>query len=149
MQPFQIKHLISGGMITNCFCTSRCRHCLYNCGPPWEKNFIDRHVAAANLKMVRSVGCRSIHIGGGEPMLRPDDLAGVLEVAADSGISIEYVETNSSWFKDIESAEAVLTLLRQQGLRTLLVSISPFHNEYIPFTKVQGVIAACRKSVVR
>ncbi len=149
MQPFQIKNLISGGMITNYFCTSRCRHCLYNCGPHWEKRYIDRHVAEKNLKMVRSLGCRSIHIGGGEPMLRPDDLGQVLQVAAASGVAITYVETNSSWFKDIESARAVLTMLRKKGLRTLLVSITPFHNEFIPFYKVQGVIEACHNSGIQ
>ena len=82
-------------------------------------------------------------------MLRPDDLGQVLQVATASGISIDYVETNSSWFKDIESAEAVLTMLRQKGLRTLLVSISPFHNEFIPFYKVQGVIEACHNSGIQ
>lgn len=146
MRPFQISHLASGGMITNYFCTSRCRHCLYNCGPHWEKNYIDRHVAKENLSIVLALGCRSIHIGGGEPMLRPDGLGETLEVAAHLGMTVEYVETNSSWFQDIESAEAVLTMLRHKGLSTLLVSISPFHNEFIPFFKVQGVIAACRKS---
>jgi hypothetical protein len=55
---------------------------------------------------------------------------------------VEYVETNSSWFKDIQSAKALLTRLRNQGLHTLLVSISPFHNEHIPFYKVKGVIEA-------
>jgi hypothetical protein len=33
---------------------------------------------------------------------------------------------------------------RLKGLRTLLVAISPLHNEFIPFAKVTGVIAACR-----
>jgi hypothetical protein len=31
----------------------------------------------------------------------------------------------------------------------LLVSISPFHNEHIPFSKNQGVMDACRKAGVR
>jgi hypothetical protein len=34
------------------------------------------------------------------------------------------------------------------GGRTLLVSISPFHNEYIPFAKVKGVLEACREAGV-
>jgi len=85
-------------------------------------------------------------VGGGEPLLRPDTLAEILEVAGQSGVSIEYVETNSSWFRDLESAISLLANLRSKGLRTLLVSISPFHNEFIPFSKVLGVIEACQKS---
>ena len=36
--------------------------------------------------------------------------------------------------------------LKAHGLQTLLVSISPFHNEFIPFKQVQSVIAACRQA---
>jgi hypothetical protein len=61
------------------------------------------------------------------------------------GVSVEYVETNSSWFRDIESAKALLARLHQKGLQTLLVSISPFHNEQVPFSRVQGVIEAAKQ----
>ena len=70
---FTIDSLKSGGLITNYFCTSRCRHCLYNAGPHWEKEYIDPDTAEANLRVVRDLGCYRDHIGGGEPLLRPDD----------------------------------------------------------------------------
>ena len=146
MAEFRIKRLLSGGIITNYFCTSKCRHCLYNCGPHWEKKYIDRETAEENLRLVRSLGCRSVHLGGGEPLLRPDKLGEILGVAGNVGVTIEYVETNSSWFKDLESAKSILFDLRKKGLRTLLISISPFHNEYIPFYRVKGVIEACKKT---
>ena len=148
MAEFTIRRLISGGIITNYFCTSRCGHCLYNCSPQWEKRYIDPQTTEKNLQTVRSLGCRSVHIGGGEPLLRPDGLAAVLETATGLSVSVEYVETNSSWFKDSSSAEALLKGLRKQGLNTLLVSISPFHNEQIPFFKVKGVMAAARRTGV-
>ena len=100
------------------------------------------------LNTVRGLGCRSIHIGGGEPLLRPDKLAAVLEKADALGVAVEYVETNSSWFKDLASATTLLNRLHGQGLNTLLVSISPFHNESIPFFKVNGVIEAARSARV-
>ena len=145
MVEFNIKKLRSGGLITNYFCTSSCKHCLYNCSPQWEKRYIDPEAAEKIFEKIRSLGCRSVHIGGGEPLLRPDKLGTVLEVASEVGISVEYVETNSSWFQDIESAKALLARLCQQGLQTLLVSISPFHNERIPFSRVQGVIKAAKQ----
>ncbi len=107
---------------------------------------MDAEVVGEYLQIVRSFGCRSVHIGGGEPLLRPDRLKEILKIAGRSGVSIEYVETNSSWFQDLESATNTLLDLRRRGLGTLLVSISPFHNEFIPFTKVKGVIEACRKT---
>ena len=84
------------------------------------------------------MGCHSVHIGGGDPLLRPDSLAEIIGVAENVGVSIEYVETNSSWFKEMEFAVDVLSRLRGKGLKTLLVSISPFHNEHIPFFRYKG-----------
>ncbi|MGD8980207.1 MAG: radical SAM protein [Desulfobacterales bacterium] len=145
MSSFTIRRLISGGLITNYFCTSRCRHCLYNCSPNWEKTYIDPDTAEKCFTRILELGCRSVHIGGGEPMLRPEKLENILKVANRVGMGIDYVETNSSWFKNTESAVNVLERLKSNGLGTLLVSISPFHNEFIPFSKVKGVIDAGRK----
>ena len=149
MAELKIKRLVSGGLISNYFCASRCRHCLYNCSPNWEKNYIAPRTAEKNLRTIRKLGCSSVHIGGGEPLLRPDALGDILEITAKVGVTVEYVETNSAWFKDIHSATAMLVKLRNQGLQTLLVSISPFHNEYIPFSKVKGVIEAARQTGIR
>ncbi|MFC1811281.1 radical SAM protein, partial [Thermodesulfobacteriota bacterium] len=146
MTQFQIKRLVSGGIITNYFCTSRCRHCLYNCSPHRGKGYIDSETGAETFRLVRRLGCTSVHIGGGEPLLRPDKLGKILQIAADSGVAVEYVETNASWFKDIESATATLSNLRRKGLRTLLVSISPFHNEFISFSRTKGVMAAAGRA---
>jgi len=143
-RALQIKHLSSGGLITNYYCTSRCAHCLYCCSPLWEKRYIDETTARLNLEKIRALGCSAVHVGGGEPCLDPQGLLRVLEVARDTGVRIDYVETNSSWYRDHDSAVAQLKELKARGLETLLVSISPFHNEYIPFQKVKGVIEACR-----
>jgi hypothetical protein len=145
----KIGRLASGGIITNYFCTSACRHCLYNCGPHWEKSYISVDTAEANFRAVKALGCSAVHIGGGEPLLRPGELGAVLDAALRAGVSIDYVETNSSWFKDPESAEALLAGLQPKGLHTLLVSISPFHNEHIPFARTQGVLDAARNAGVR
>ncbi len=143
-----IKKLRSGGLITNYFCSSSCGHCLYKCSPAWEKRYIDTDTVEKNFRVIHALGCRSVHIGGGEPLLRPEKLDAVLGVASRVGVSVEYVETNSSWFKDMASATALLSRLRAKGLNTLLVSISPFHNEQIPFSRVQGVIEAARQAGV-
>jgi hypothetical protein len=139
-----IRRLASGGLITNYYCTSRCAHCLYCCSPAWEKRYIDAAAARANLRKIKALGCHSVHIGGGEPFLNPDGLLAVLEVARRERVQVEYVETNSSWYQDQDSAVVLLAELKDRGLSTLLISISPFHNGYIPFRKVKGVIAACR-----
>ncbi|MCD4665823.1 MAG: radical SAM protein [Bacteroidales bacterium] len=145
MAKFQIPGLISGGLITNYFCTSKCRHCLYACSPKWGKKYISTERARMNFRIVKSFGCNSVHIGGGEPMLRPMELIRILKIAQQEGVRIDYVETNSSWFNNEETAIEQLTKLKNAGLNILLVSISPFHNEHIPFIKTKGVVSACNK----
>ena len=82
-------------------------------------------------------------IGGGEPFLNLDGLKMVVETALSLGMDIKYVETNSSWYRNIDSACQILSSPREIGLTALLISISPFHKEYIPFYKVKGVIETC------
>jgi organic radical activating enzyme len=145
-REFKIGRLDSGGIITNYYCTSACGHCLYYCSPRWKKEYVDRETLNDILKKITNFGCRSVHIGGGEPFLNLAGLKMVVETVRSLKVNIEYVETNSSWFKEKESAIDILSSLKEKGLSTLLVSMSPFHNEHIPFYKVKGVIAACREA---
>ena len=147
-KEFTIERLNSGGIITNYYCTSACGHCLYYCSPRWKKEYIDSEVLSKILQKIKSLGCHSVHIGGGEPFLNLDGLKMVIEVARSLRVNIEYVETNSSWFRGRESAIETLSSLKKRGLSTLLISMSPFHNEHIPFYKVKGVIEACREAKI-
>jgi hypothetical protein len=149
MTGFAVKHLASGGVITNYHCASRCGHCLYNCGPHRPGDFLVAAMAEKIFRIIIQHGCRSVHIGGGEPLLQPRKLEAVLEAARTAGMGIDYVETSSAWFVDSEKALSVLQSLRRAGLRTLLVSISPFHNAAIPYARVTGVINACRQSGIQ
>ena len=145
-REFEIRRLHSGGIITNYYCTSACGHCLYYCSPRWKKEYIDRETLSKILDKIKSLGCHSVHIGGGEPFLHLDGLKMVIEETRSLGVTIDYVETNSSWFKGREKAVKTLHSLKERGLSTLLISMSPFHNEHIPFFKVKGVIEACREA---
>jgi len=98
------------------------------------------------FSILRSLGCNSVHIGGGEPLLKPDKILDILDAAQRSNIDIEYIETNASWYKDEASAMTVLKELKDHGVHTLLISIDPYHNEYIPFWKVKALIQACSKA---
>lgn len=144
----RINRLHSGGLIPNYHCPSQCAHCLYACGPRRPRDYITPEAAAESLAIIRSLGCAEVHIGGGEPFLNPDGLAGVLQAAGRVGVGISYVETNSAWFQDIDEATALLRGLRARGLRALLVSMSPFHNAHIPFERVHGVVQACQRAGV-
>ena len=103
-------------------------------------------IAAQVFRKIKELGCYSVHIGGGEPFLDTVALENVIKVARDESIHIEYIETNSSWYRDEESVTEILFAIKKAGVSTLLISISPFHNEHIPFKKVKGVIRACKRA---
>lgn len=140
----RIDYLAGGGIITTYRCTARCAHCLYAASPAREKAYLDQETLAALIKTLHRMGCPSVHIGGGEPLLDPPGLLRTVEGLAAGGIGIEYVETNCAWYRDYTSTVSLFRELRSAGLDTLLISISPFHNASIPFAKTKGVLAACR-----
>ncbi|SMC22479.1 hypothetical protein SAMN02746041_01490 [Desulfacinum hydrothermale DSM 13146] len=145
-QTLTIGKLRSGGIITNYHCSSRCRHCLYCCSPSWPKDTMDRETARRAMETILRLGCASVHVGGGEPFLAPQKLLTVLRTAREVGMGVEYVETNASWFVCDQKGTEILHACAKAGLRTLLISISPFHAEFIPFCRVQNLMEACRKA---
>jgi hypothetical protein len=145
----RIDNLLSGGIIVNYVCSSACRHCLYRSSPRRDKGYMSPDTLARCLRKVRELGCRSMHIGGGEPLLHPDRLVEVLKCAAREGIAIDYIETNCSWHKDDARTRQTLKMLIDHGADTLMVSVDPFHNEYIPFARVRAVIEAAQRVGMR
>ncbi len=141
----RIPQLLAGGLITNYHCTSECRHCLYRSSPRREKGYVEYETAREIFHTAKRMGCSSMHIGGGESFLDADGLMDVLRAASRERMEIEYVETNSIWFSSPDNADALLRKLQRLGLAQLLVSISPLHNEFTPFRKVRGVMAACSR----
>ena len=145
MSTLHYRHLVSGGLITTYLCSSTCAHCVYRSSPRRQRAHIHPEMAANAFRVARSLGCRSMHIGGGEPFLDVETLLRVLEAARDEHMGIDYIETNSSWFQQEESALEILREVRHRGCRTLLLSIDPFHNAFIPLRKIRGTMQACRR----
>lgn len=145
MERRSINSLTSGGVIANYACSSACKHCLYRSSPRREKQYMQPETLRPCLRQVRSLGCRSMHIGGGEPLLHLDALIAVLDCCAECGVSIGYLETNCSWHKDEQTTHNTLRRLMDHGVETVMVSVDPFHNEFIPFAKVRAAMTACRE----
>jgi len=90
-------------------------------------------------------GCRSVHIGGGEPFLDFDGLLNLLKTAARHGISVDYIETNASWAIDEDDVKAKLHALADAGADTFCISVDPYHAEYVPYSAPLRLAELCRK----
>ena len=85
-----INRLSSGGMIANYQCPAACGHCLYGCSPEAQPGYMEEATAARLCEQLRRLGCRSLHIGGGEPFLNVEGLVGLIKVIHKSGMHLDY-----------------------------------------------------------
>lgn len=104
---------------------------------------MDRAAADYIFGILKNRGCRNVHIGGGEPFIDFEKLLCVCESAKANGIAIDYIETNASWYKEKTAADKLRALIAAD-VNCLLISVDPFHNEFIPYAAVRGLISSCR-----
>jgi hypothetical protein len=120
------------GIILTYRCQSGCKHCLYNCGPRWEKEAMSPQALRQALEAI-AIWPRTpqVHLTGGEPFLHFPLLLEGVHLATELGIS-SYVETSASWCTDETDAVERFARLQEAGLQAVLISCSPFHAEKIP-----------------
>jgi Predicted Fe-S oxidoreductases len=127
------------GFITNYICTAKCRHCMY-CSTPKVKDeykYIDSESANKICKMLSDYGIRSMHIGGGEPFMNFNALCNLLAAFKKHRISVDYIETNAYWCSENNQVDVIekLRILHKYDVDTVMVSVDPFHIEYVPLYK--------------
>lgn len=131
--------------MVNYQCNAACRHCLYACSPKRDNGYMDETTATRVAKVLRQNGCRSVHIGGGEPFLHFDKLIKVIKSFNKCGLGIDYIETNAFWAKDKNRAIEYIDTLLDYGVDTLCISLDPFHAEYVPSYLPLKLTEYCRE----
>ena len=140
------NRMIYSGIITSYVCSAECRHCLYCSSPQTSRDFITAEAAENIAGKLSAGGIRSMHIGGGEPFLNFASLCGLLHAMMKYKVGVDYIETNAFWCMDEETVRRRLAVIRDLGVHTVMVSVDPFHMEYIPlarpllFIKILGEI---------
>ena len=136
-----ISRLSSGGIIANYQCPAACGHCLYGCSPTAQPGYMDEATAAKLCEKLRRLGCRSLHIGGGEPFLNVEGVVGLIKAIRKSGMHLDYIETNAAWITgDDARNRKMLNDVVSAGGDCIMVSADPFHIEFIPFWKPQKLL---------
>ncbi len=141
-----VPPLISGGLMLSYRCTNACRHCMYRCSPKRADEWITLETAEAILDALsRETQFMDLHLAGGEAMLKPDLLADVIRLCGRYGIEISYLETNGFWASSVAQARREFAKLADAGLPGVLISASPFHNEFTPFKRTRNCVEAARE----
>ncbi len=118
--------------MANYRCTAACRHCLYASSPKREGGYITEDNAKRVAKFLKIGGCRSVHIGGGEPFLNFEGLIMLINSLTAEGVYVDYVETNGYFAKNEDKVKGYINRLRDVGVDSLCISVDPFHAEYVP-----------------
>jgi MoaA/NifB/PqqE/SkfB family radical SAM enzyme len=131
-------------------CNAACTHCTTNCGPY-------RSEALSRDEVIRLMDdAAAIHddvplrfnITGGEPFLDFDWLVDVVTYGGQLG-AVVTCTTNAYWAHSDEITHGKLSTLREAGLVVLSVSVSRFHQRYVPLQRVRRVLDAARNLDLR
>jgi MoaA/NifB/PqqE/SkfB family radical SAM enzyme len=85
-----------------------------------------------------------IGLSGGEAFLYFERLCTIIKYAAKK-YALVSVNTNGFWGKTLAIAVEKVRIIKEAGLKRLVVSIDDFHEEYINREAVLNVIKACKK----
>ena len=118
-------------------CTGKCKHCSEGehtaCG-----EHIDPNVAADAVRKISSqYDIKTVMTFGGEPLLYPDTVYAVMNVAKGLDIPKRQVITNGYFSKNIEKIREVAQKLYECGVNDLRLSVDAFHQETIPIEIVK------------
>jgi len=123
------------GIIMNYVCTAECRHCMFLSSPSCPKNFITPEMSEHLADLLEKAGTSSVHIGGGEPFMNFPALCTLIRALNRHGIGVDYIETNAFWAKEEPIIRERLSKLRTLGVTTIMVSVDPFHIEFVPLER--------------
>jgi len=157
MTRIKVPQPISGGLLLSYKCTAECRHCMYACSPKWKGDWIAQNDLEEVLSQLggtirpspwgdQTVGLSyGLHFTGGEPFLNFELLLRAVEIADEVKIPSTFVETNCYWCSNDEVTRERLKLLRETGLKGILISVNPFYAEYVPFERTERCIRISRE----
>ena len=136
--PFRI-----GLMVTD-QCDVKCAHCWFACAPG-KGATMSRYDAEDYIdKAAQMPSIEWISLTGGEPMLHPSLVEGLVAYASERGLRTELV-TNCSWAVSLERAAGTLRRLRDVGLDVLNMSADDFHQAAIPVERICNCHVAAKQ----
>ncbi len=152
MKTLKIPRPISGGLMLSYKCSAECKHCMYGCSPKWKGDWISIEKLEKGLLILSEYiqpgpyGHENmslnhgLHFSGGEPFLNFGILLKAVEIAEELRIPSTFAETNCSWCKDDAFTLNRLRLLKEKGLKGIMISVNPFYAEYVPFERTDRCI---------
>jgi MoaA/NifB/PqqE/SkfB family radical SAM enzyme len=140
----EMPFLMNVGLIVTCRCQVACPHCIIEAGPHrTEDMLLDEAMDwIGQIAHYRDHHIRVVSLTGGEPFYDLDRAQAMAECAESCGLLVSAV-TNAYWASS--KAEAVRVLRKLRAIRMLSFSTDIYHQEHIPFERIENAIAAARE----
>lgn len=143
-----LKNLNKIEFVLTYACTGRCKHCSEgdheSCGES-----IDARIAADAVRRISGeYGIKTVMTFGGEPLLYPDAVYGIMRAAKELDIPKRQVITNGYFSKNEAVMADVASRLADSGVNDLLISVDAFHQEFIPLAVVKRFAELANKSCI-
>jgi len=95
--------------------------------------------------VLRNNPVERVHFSGGEPLLYFDLVVRLIEEARAQGVPGRTITTNGFWGENPETALKYTIRLKDAGLSRIHVSVDAFHQTFVPFDSVKGVLRAAQE----
>lgn len=141
-----LKNLNRIEFVVTMACTGKCKHCSegehVNC-----TGHINVDIAVESIrKLCENYKIESLMTFGGEPLIYPDVVCAIHNVATEMGIGKRQLITNGFFTKKYNRIEEVVQNLADSGVNELLLSVDAFHQETIPLEPVKYFAECVAKS---
>jgi Radical SAM superfamily len=138
------------GIVLTARCNASCVHCSKSYGPyRTEQLGLDAiHRLMDQAAKIEDDVPLSFELTGGEPFVDFERLVSVVGHGARLGGTVTCV-TNGFWARNDAEARTKLTTLRDAGLTLLAVSVSRFHQEFVPLQRVGRALAMAGELGIR
>ncbi|UCC17208.1 MAG: radical SAM protein [Dehalococcoidales bacterium] len=148
MNPYMNINRVEFGMTYNC--TGRCRHCSVGDNiNNSDKSHVEYQRIQGMLKEVAAMyPVHSVMCFGGEPLLYPEDVCGIMSEATKCGIPQRQIITNGYFSKDRLRIAELVSSLENAGVTQILLSVDAFHQEVIPLDPVYAFASAAAESAI-
>ena len=125
---YEVEHGLLSIYLTN-RCNLRCRHCSTGSSPS-ETSFLnlDGDTMSRLRQGIDEAGIKGIHVSGGEPFLRREDLRKLAALALEKGVLMA-INSNGFWGNSLERATSLLGSM--PGITELILSTDAYHAEYL------------------
>ena len=131
-------------VITNA-CTGRCKHCSEGDHASCGERIDPKLAAEVTRKIAEIYDIKTVMTFGGEPLLYPESVYAVMNVAQELNIPRRQVITNGYFSKNEEKISAVAQELARCGVNDLRLSVDAFHQETIPIEIVKSFAKELKK----